>query len=79
MCPLSDKAQSTACRLQEELEKLRAAGPLESSGIEEVTQLKVEDGTGVQFGLEGLQGFGHCLSHESITVKRHLTKATLLK
>lgn len=37
---LSDKAQSTACRLQEELEKLRAAGPLESSGIEEVTQLK---------------------------------------
>lgn len=79
MCPLSNKAQSTACRLQEELEKLRAAGPLESSGIEEVTQLKVEDETGVQFGLEGLQGFGHCLSHESITVKRHLTKATLLK
>ncbi|ERE70509.1 ribosome-binding protein 1 [Cricetulus griseus] len=36
-----EEAQSTACRLQEELEKLRAAGgPLESSGIEEVTQLK---------------------------------------
>lgn len=63
MCPLSDKAQRTACWLQEELEKLRAAGPLESSGIEEVTQLKVEDGAGVQFGLEGLQDFGHCLSH----------------
>ncbi|KAL1786661.1 ribosome-binding protein 1 isoform X1 [Sigmodon hispidus] len=35
-----EEAQSTACRLQEELEKLRAAGPLESSGIEEVIQLK---------------------------------------
>uniref|UniRef100_A0A8C0WPR6 Ribosome-binding protein 1 n=1 Tax=Castor canadensis TaxID=51338 RepID=A0A8C0WPR6_CASCN len=37
--PLSDKAQATACRLQEELEKLRTAGPLQSSG-EEATQLK---------------------------------------
>jgi hypothetical protein len=63
MCPLSDKAQRTACRIQEELEKLRAAGPLESSGKEEITQLKVEDGVGVQFGLEGLLDFGHCLSH----------------
>lgn len=35
-----EEAQSTAYRLQEELEKLRAAGPLESSGVEEVTQLK---------------------------------------
>ncbi|EDL28436.1 mCG145442, partial [Mus musculus] len=35
-----EEAQRTACRIQEELEKLRAAGPLESSGKEEVTQLK---------------------------------------
>ncbi|XP_050015542.1 ribosome-binding protein 1 isoform X4 [Alexandromys fortis] len=35
-----EEAQSTAYRLQEELEKLRAAGPLESSGVEEITQLK---------------------------------------
>lgn len=42
MCPLSDKAQRTACRIQEELEELRAASPLGSSAKEEVTQLKVE-------------------------------------
>lgn len=35
-----EEAQRTACRIQEELEKLRAAGPLESSGKEEITQLK---------------------------------------
>lgn len=34
-----EEAENTACRLQE-LEKLRAAGSQESSGIEDVTQLK---------------------------------------
>lgn len=51
--PLSDKAQATACRLQEELEKLRTAGPLQSSG-EEATQLKVETKAWAL-----LQGCGH--------------------
>nr|XP_026256503.1 ribosome-binding protein 1 isoform X1 [Urocitellus parryii] len=35
-----EEAQTTACCLQEELEKLRATGPLESSGTEEAVQLK---------------------------------------
>ncbi|XP_008058583.1 ribosome-binding protein 1 [Carlito syrichta] len=35
-----EEAQVLACRLQEELEKLRAAGPLGSSETEEATQLK---------------------------------------
>uniref|UniRef100_A0A2K6F6K0 Ribosome-binding protein 1 n=2 Tax=Propithecus coquereli TaxID=379532 RepID=A0A2K6F6K0_PROCO len=35
-----EEAQTVACRLQEELEKLRTAGPLESSEIEEAAQLK---------------------------------------
>lgn len=39
---LYTKAQSSACRLQAELEKLRSMGPLESSEAEEATQLKVE-------------------------------------
>lgn len=41
-CPLSTQAQSSACRLQAELDKLRGTGFLESSEAEEVTQLKVE-------------------------------------
>uniref|UniRef100_A0A8C8YCV3 Ribosome-binding protein 1 n=1 Tax=Prolemur simus TaxID=1328070 RepID=A0A8C8YCV3_PROSS len=35
-----EEAQTVACRLQEELEKLRSAGPLESSETEEAAQLK---------------------------------------
>lgn len=45
-CRLPTKAQSSACRLQAELEKLRSVGPLDSSEAEEVTQLKVEVGGG---------------------------------
>lgn len=43
---LSGKAQTSACRLQEELEKLRTAGPLESSETEEASQLKAGRGWG---------------------------------
>lgn len=39
--PLSAKAQSSACQLQEELEKLRSTGPLGASAAEEATELKV--------------------------------------
>uniref|UniRef100_A0A8D2CK81 Ribosome receptor lysine/proline rich domain-containing protein n=1 Tax=Sciurus vulgaris TaxID=55149 RepID=A0A8D2CK81_SCIVU len=35
-----EEAETTACRLQEELEKLRVACPLESSGTAEAAQLK---------------------------------------
>ncbi|XP_069908218.1 ribosome-binding protein 1 isoform X5 [Oryctolagus cuniculus] len=35
-----EEAQTAACQLQEELEKLRATGPLESPGAEEAVQLK---------------------------------------
>lgn len=54
-CPhpsaLPPKAQSSACRLQAELEKLRSTGPLESSAAEEATQLKVEVGLLLQSGV----------------------------
>lgn len=65
-CPLPTKAQSSACRLQAELEKLRSMGPLDSSEAEAVTQLKVEVGRVVR--VEGPPGQllppasrGHCL------------------
>lgn len=66
-CRLPTKAQSSACRLQAELEKLRSVGPLDSSEAEEVTQLKVELGGG-ESGKKGPPGRlsppasrGHCL------------------
>lgn len=45
------KAQSSACRLQTELEKLRSMGPLESSEAEEATRLKVRGPGGSVPGL----------------------------
>lgn len=59
---LYTKAQSSACRLQTELEKLRSMGPLESSEAEEATRLKVRGPGGSVPGLRVGSGKEHHLS-----------------